>query len=90
MEKRPPIRRVNANILKKQSRIADRSGPPAWCLGEVITTSHRKNVSFYEIFTESVYSWIILRWIFRKWDVEVWTGSNWLRIGTVGGYLWMR
>ena len=30
---------------------------------------------------------IILRWIFRKWDVGVWTGSNWLRIGTVGGHL---
>jgi len=30
---------------------------------------------------------IILRWIFRKWDVGVWTGSNWLRIGTGGGYL---
>jgi len=30
---------------------------------------------------------IILRWIFRRWDVGVWTGSNWLRIGTVGGHL---
>jgi hypothetical protein len=30
---------------------------------------------------------IILRWFFRKWDVVVWIGSNWLRIGTVGGDL---
>jgi hypothetical protein len=30
---------------------------------------------------------MILRLIFRKWDVRVWTGSSWLRIGTVGGYL---
>jgi len=30
---------------------------------------------------------IILRWIFRKWDVGVWTGSSWLRIGKVGGYV---
>jgi len=30
---------------------------------------------------------IILIWMFRKWDVEAWTGSNWLRIGTVGGHL---
>jgi len=30
---------------------------------------------------------IILRRIFRKWDVGVRTGSNWLRIGTVGGHL---
>ena len=28
-----------------------------------------------------------IRWIFSKWDVGVWTGSNWLRIGTVGGHL---
>ena len=34
-----------------------------------------------------VYWRIILRWIFRKWDVEIWTGSSWLRLGTVGGYL---
>jgi len=33
---------------------------------------------------------IILRWIFRKWVVGLWTGSSWLRIGTGGGYLWMR
>ena len=33
---------------------------------------------------------IILSWIFRKWDVGVWTVSSWLRIGTVGGHLWMR
>ena len=25
-----------------------RSGPPAWGLGEVLTTSHRKKVSCYE------------------------------------------
>jgi len=30
---------------------------------------------------------IILRWLFRKWDVGIWTGSNWLRIGTVGMHL---
>ena len=30
---------------------------------------------------------IILRWIFRKWVVGIWTGSNWFRIGTVGGHL---
>jgi hypothetical protein len=29
---------------------------------------------------------IILRWIFRKWGVGVRTGSNWLRIETVGGH----
>jgi hypothetical protein len=29
----------------------------------------------------------ILRYIFKKCDVGVWSGSSWLRIGTVGGYL---
>ena len=33
---------------------------------------------------------IILRWIFRKWNVGVWAGSNWLKIGTGGGHLWVR
>ena len=33
---------------------------------------------------------IILRLIFRKWDVGAWTGLIWLRIGTVGGHLWMQ
>ena len=27
-------------------------GPPAWELGEVLTLPHRKNVSFYEMFTK--------------------------------------
>ena len=30
--------RVAANILNKQSRTADEGGPPAWRLGEVLTT----------------------------------------------------
>ena len=33
---------------------------------------------------------IILRWIFRKLEGVVGTGQSWLRIGTVGGHLWVR
>ena len=33
---------------------------------------------------------IILWWNFRKWNVAIWTWSNWLRIGTGGGHLWLR
>jgi hypothetical protein len=29
-EERPPVRRVAANILNKQSRTAERGGPTAW------------------------------------------------------------
>jgi len=32
---------------------------------------------------------IIIKWTFRKWDVVLWTGSSWLRIGKVGGYMSM-
>jgi hypothetical protein len=40
MEKRPPIRRVAVNKLNKQPRT--RGGPPAWGLGEVLTTPSRE------------------------------------------------
>jgi hypothetical protein len=33
---------------------------------------------------------IILKWIFRKWEEVVGTGWSELRIGTVGGHLWVR
>ena len=37
-----------------------------------------------------IYFRILLIWIYRKWDAGVWTGSSWFRIGTGGGYVWMR
>jgi hypothetical protein len=43
MEELPPIWRVAANKLNKQSRTADKDGPPAWGLGEVLTTPPREN-----------------------------------------------
>ena len=52
MEERPTIWRVTANILNKQSRTADRGGPPTWGLGEVVTTPHSKNVSCCEMFIQ--------------------------------------
>ena len=36
------------NILNKQSQTGDKGGPPAWGLGEVLTTPHHKNVSCFE------------------------------------------
>jgi hypothetical protein len=36
------VGREAANILNKQSRAADKGWPPAWGLGEVLTTPHRK------------------------------------------------
>ena len=44
-KERPPIRRVAANISNNQSRTATRGGLPAWGLGKVMTTPHRKNWS---------------------------------------------
>jgi hypothetical protein len=37
--------RVAANILNKQSRTADKGGPPAWGLGVGPTTPHPKKIS---------------------------------------------
>ena len=48
MEEQPLIWTVAANISNQQSI---RGGPPAWGLGEVITTPHRKNTASYEMFT---------------------------------------
>jgi hypothetical protein len=48
MEERPPICRVPANTLNKQSRKPTWGGPPAWGVGVVLTTSHFKNVSCCE------------------------------------------
>jgi hypothetical protein len=45
MEERPPVWKVAANILKKQSRTDDEG------LGEKLTATRRKNVSCYEMFT---------------------------------------
>jgi len=57
MEERPPIWRVAANILNKQSRTAEKRGLPAWGLGEVLTTPHCKNTYCYEIFIQK-YLWM--------------------------------
>jgi len=42
MEERPPIRRVGANVLNKQSRTADKGWSYSLGLGEVLTTPHYK------------------------------------------------
>jgi hypothetical protein len=49
-EERPPIWRVAANILNKQSRTTEKGGPPARELGEVVTIPHRKDIPGYEMF----------------------------------------
>jgi len=48
MEEWPPVRRVAANVLNKQSQSADRGSPPAWGLGEVVTTSRHKHRPCFE------------------------------------------
>ena len=49
MEERPPIWRVAVNKLNKQSRTADKYCPPAWRLGEVLTTPSREKKNCYEL-----------------------------------------
>jgi hypothetical protein len=48
MEERPPIWRVVASTLNRQSRTADKGGPPALGLGEVLTTPYLTNLPCYE------------------------------------------
>jgi hypothetical protein len=43
MEERPPIWRVTVNKLNSSRGQPTRGGPPAWGLGEVLTTPSREN-----------------------------------------------
>jgi len=54
MMERPPIWRVAANILNKQSRTADNGWSSSLGVPELLTTPHRKNEPCYEIFTDKV------------------------------------
>jgi hypothetical protein len=65
MQERPPKRRVAANILNKQSRIADKvwSSSPDWGLGEMLTTPRRKK---YHVTKHKL--------VFRTWTVPVSSG----------------
>jgi len=44
IEERPPIRRVAANKLNNHRGHPTRGGPPAWGLGEVLTTPPCKKI----------------------------------------------
>ena len=44
-----------------------RAGPPAWGLGKVLTTPHRKNVLCYETFTQKASD---LNWYFGTMDLQ--------------------
>ena len=48
MEERPPIWRAAANILISSLGQPIMCGPPAWGLGKLLTTPHRKNISWCE------------------------------------------
>jgi hypothetical protein len=37
------------NVLNKQSRTADKGGPPAWRLGRKLTTPDREKPACYEM-----------------------------------------
>jgi len=67
IEERPPIWRVAANILNKQSWTADNGCPPAWGSGEVVTTAQGKNVSCREMFT-------------RASDLDLYSGMDWIEL----------
>ena len=53
MEELPPLWKAAANISISGRGQPRKVGPPAWGLGEVLTTYHRKNISCYESFTQT-------------------------------------
>jgi len=68
----------SCEYINKQSRTAKRGGPPAWGLGEVLATPHRKNVSCYESFTQKApdldvrgMDWIELAQYRNRWRILV-------------------
>jgi hypothetical protein len=50
------------NILNKQSRTADKGGPPAWGLGEVLTTPHHRNLNMLRVINSGLGTGLILRY----------------------------
>ena len=52
MEERPPIWSVAANILNKRHGQPKGGSPPAWGLGDVLTTPRCINISCYVMFTQ--------------------------------------
>jgi len=93
-EERPPIWRVAANILNKQSRTADEGWSSSLMFGQRANNSSpwKTFVTEYsqDHWGDPDVDWrMILRWIFGKWE-GVETGWSWLRIGTDGGHLWIR
>jgi hypothetical protein len=53
MEKRPLKWRVATNILNKQSRTGNKGWFSSLGMGELLTTPHRKNISYYESFKKA-------------------------------------
>ena len=54
IEEEPPMWRVAANVLNKQSQTTNKGSSSSWVLGEVLTTPpQRKKLPFYETFTIS-------------------------------------
>ena len=49
MEERPPIWRVDGNVLNKRSRTADKGWPFSLGLSEVLATPHRKKIILLRI-----------------------------------------
>ena len=73
MEERHLIRTVADNILKRQSRTANKGCPPAWGLGKVLTTHHR-NWSCYEL-DHLPWAWTAPLVQTKQWKMDIRFGT---------------
>jgi hypothetical protein len=101
MEERPAIWRVAAYILNKQSRKADKGWSSSWGVGRGVDIPSPLKLVLLRIMNTclgpGLIPWYELSNEKETQDRDKWwalvgavTGGSGLRIGTVGGHLWVR
>jgi hypothetical protein len=93
MEERPPIWRIAANILNKQSRTAEKGWSSSLGVGRGANNSSPWKRIFVTKYSQTKpRAWTDTSVRPKQWkrDIILWTGLSWLKIETGGGHLWMR
>ena len=83
MEERPPVRRVAANILNKQSRTADKGWSSSLGVGRSVYNSPTLEPTLSRIMNTCLEPGLILCYDLSN-ERGTWIGSSWLMIETGG------